>query len=69
MILIPQNENFLQIEKEQLEKTKFYIQNSKSKNTKKVIPLTRSFLLNGVRIIIVHLSLVMSARFAYTFLN
>jgi site-specific recombinase XerD len=34
-MLVPQNENFLQIEKEKLEKIKFYIQNSKSKNTQK----------------------------------
>jgi site-specific recombinase XerD len=34
-MIVPQNENFLQIEKEKLEKIKFYIQNSKSKNTQK----------------------------------
>jgi site-specific recombinase XerD len=34
-MLVPMNDNFLQIEKEQLEKIKFYIQNSKSKNTQR----------------------------------
>lgn len=34
-MLVSKNENFLQVDKEKLEKIKFYIQNSKSKNTQK----------------------------------
>jgi site-specific recombinase XerD len=34
-MLVPENEKFLEIEKDKLDKIKFYIQNSKSKNTQK----------------------------------
>ncbi|WP_083392168.1 hypothetical protein [Bacillus sp. MUM 13] len=66
-MLVPENEQLPEIEQEKHEKIKFYMQNSKSKNTQKSYTADGSILPIGAKEINAPLFRLMSAQYAFTF--